>query len=176
MVGWALSRDHTLQGECRTPLSLRRPSCYFKTSLKRRAERDDTALNSESIMRPIYQLGSLYTINKHIPAVRRSAPRGALATSSSTIVTHRETLHRSRASVYCSLICLVCRLVRRTLCSLGLGRSFMWRRHAGDLESTNIWERRAANWTDWVTQPLSSWEAQVETRLTWPNCFAYSVK
>lgn len=76
-MGWALSRDHTLQGECRTPLSLCRLPCYFKTSLKRRAERDDTALNSESIIRPIYQLGSLYTINKHITALGGSAPRGS---------------------------------------------------------------------------------------------------
>lgn len=158
-MGWALSRDHTLQGECRTPLSLCRLPCYFKTSLKRRAERDDTALNSESIIRPIYQLGSLYTINKHITALGGSAPRGAVATSSPTIAARREkgkTPHRSRACVYFGLICLVCRLVRHTLCTLGLGRSFMWQCHAGDPQSTNIWDQRVANWADWVMLPLSA--------------------
>lgn len=62
-------------------------------------ERDDTALNSESITRPIYQLGSLYTINKHITALGAAAPRGAVATSSLTIAARRErrrTAHRSR--------------------------------------------------------------------------------
>lgn len=158
-MGWALSRDHTLQGECRTPLSLCRLPCYFKTSLKRRAERDDTALNSESIIRPIYQLGSLYTINKHITALGVSAPRGAVATTSPTIAARREkkkTPHRSRASVYFGLICLVCRLVQHTLCALGLGQSFMWQCNAGDPQSTNIWDQLVANWADWVMLPLSA--------------------
>lgn len=157
-MGGALSRDHTLQGERPTPLSHRRPACYFHTSLKRRGERDDTALNSQSIIRPIYQLGSLCTINKHIPALPRSAPRGAAATSSWTIATGSRDAASITRLCLLNLICLVCRLVRRALYTL---------------VTSNI---RVANWSDWVMQQLLSREALVETRLTWPNCFAYSVK
>lgn len=82
---WAVNRgDHALRGKYWTPLSLCCHPCYFKTSLNHGVKTDDTTLDSESIIRPIYQLGSLYTINKHIAALPCSAPRDTISTSSPT--------------------------------------------------------------------------------------------
>lgn len=49
-------------------------SPLFQDIPHRAVETDDPRLDSESIIRPIYQLGSLYSINKHITAPPRSAP------------------------------------------------------------------------------------------------------
>lgn len=55
-------------------------------------------------MRPIYQLGSLYTINKHITALPCSAPPDTISTSTPTTRAHRNTLIRDLC--YTVAVCL----------------------------------------------------------------------
>lgn len=64
---------------------------------------DDTKLNSESIIRPIYQLDSLYSINKHITSLPFAVARDPVSTSSSTIRVHRDTRHIDHRPLLCFL-------------------------------------------------------------------------
>lgn len=70
------------------------PHCRLKT--------DDTKLDRKSIIRPIYQLGLLYSINKHITAPLPSVPRDMVSTPSLTARVLRIT-HRLSSSL---MLCL----------------------------------------------------------------------
>lgn len=75
-------------------------SLLFQDILHHRIKIDDTRLDSESIIRPIYQLGSLYSINKHITSLLCSAPRDTVSTSSPAIRAHREDVTSIRDLCY----------------------------------------------------------------------------
>ena len=103
---WAVNRRIMHSGESKgSPFSLLSsllfrdiPHCGVKT--------DYTKLNSESIIRAIYQLGSLYSINKHITAFPCPAPRDIgdrLNIQSGDQGTRAKTWHRSETSVILSL-------------------------------------------------------------------------
>lgn len=67
-------------------------SLLFPDIPHRRVKTGNTKLDSESIIRPIYQLGSLCSKNKHITALQSSSPSlpppGTVSTSSVAIRTH----------------------------------------------------------------------------------------